>query len=208
MHFAFVPAVVVESAVAQAGVDTMSSSVPSNEDANDSHSENYRNLGFTRGELAEAMSEAYGELIALVTSDAFRTTYKEMCGLPPQDRPRFVRDIFLDAEERRNRGIVDPPDVLVQTSAFGDRRPTLFVVKKFLPERFHGAWENVNLTFDNEFADEEISRDPAIAWRKPLPVDLQNSLISEGLDRESIPDISDDDPTWSIGLGESTKPQG
>ncbi len=168
-------------------------------------SDHYAHLGFSRDELKMAMTEAYDDLTRLVTSTAFREAYREMRSLPPDDRPRFVRDVFLSPSERQRRGIVIAPGVLVQTSTFGDRRPTLFVVKKFLPERFHDAWENVNITFDNEFEDDEISRDPEIAWRKPLSVGLHNAVIASGLAAEAVPDVGEEDPTWSIGLGETTR---
>lgn len=168
-------------------------------------SENYFGLDFSRDELKEAMQAGYRDLIALVASEAFRAAYRAMYSLPPKDRPRFVKDVFLNPDERRRRSIEVPEGVLVQTSAFGDRRPTLFVVKKFLPERFHGAWENVNITFDNEFEDDDVSRDPKIAWRKPLAVSLQNALMSAEIDAEEVSDLGVHDPVWSTGLGESTK---
>lgn len=165
----------------------------------------YPGLDFSRDELRDAMQAGYRDLVRLVSSEAFRQAYRDMYSLPPNERPRFVRDVFLNEVERRRRGIQVPDGVLVQTSSFGDRRPTLFVVKKFLPERFHSAWENVNITFDNEFADDEISRDPAIAWRQPLSVGLQNALLSSDVPLEDVPDLGVDDPVWSTGLGESTK---
>lgn len=174
-------------------------------DQSDNHLQ-YDGLDFTREELSAAMAAGYKELIAYVNGAGFRQTFEELYSLPEEDRPQFVKDVFMNAEERNRRGMPAPPGVLVQTSAFGDRRPTLFCVKKFLPERFHGAWENVNLTFDNEFEDETISRDPKIAWRKPLPVGLQNVLMSASLDAETVPDLGADDPTWPKGLGDSTNP--
>jgi hypothetical protein len=81
-------------------------------------------------------------------------------------------------------------------------------VKKFLPVKFHAAWENVNLTFDNEYNDKDVSRDPAVAWRKPLPVSLQNALIAEHIDLESAPDLGVNDPDWSSQLGKTGAPRG
>lgn len=199
----FVPVGVAEFAVAQGAAETMVQQGTPGSTA----SAHYANLDFSREELAEAMSQAYAELTELISSSAFRAAYREMRALPPGERPRFVREVFLDSSERKRRGIHVASGILVQTSTFGDRRPTLFVVKKFLPEKFHAAWENVNITFDNEFADEDISRDPEVAWRKPLSVGMQNTLIAAGLESEVIPDVGADDPTWSIGLGESTIPK-
>jgi len=163
--------------------------------------DHYANLSFGRNELTAAMRSTYDELIAFVSQPAFRTVYAEMLGLPASERPTFVNRVLLDRDELERRGVTIPPGVLVQTSAFGDRRPTLFAVKKFLPEKFHAAWENVNLTFDNEYEDHEVSRDPKMAWRKPLPVTFQNSLIASNANLDAAPDTGLLDPNWYEGLG-------
>lgn len=161
----------------------------------------YPNLDFSRAELAAAMRETYDLLIDFVSQPPFAAAYREMLALAPVDRPAFVNAVFLNRDELERRGVSIPDGVLVQASAFGDRRPTLFAVKKFLPERFHAAWENVNLTFDNEYEDEDVSRDPAKAWRKPLPVVVQNGLIATGGDLDTAPDVGRLDPIWSEGIG-------
>lgn len=148
----------------------------------------FARLGFTREELAAEMRTAWDELIAFVTTPSFRVVHKEMMALPPAGRPGFAARVFLNPDELQRRGVHTPDEVLVQTSAFGDRRPTLFVVKKFLPPRFHQAWENVNITFDNEYPDSQVSRDPQVAWRRPLPVALQNAALAGGVDLEELPD--------------------
>ena len=114
-----------------------------------------------------------------------------MMALAPEKRPAFVHRVWLDPEERERRGIRHSEGILVQTSAFGDRRPTLFVVKKFLPEKYHVVWENVNWTFNNEFREEEVPTDPDSAWRMPLAVAAQNALIANKIDLQSMPDFSD-----------------
>lgn len=45
----------------------------------------------------------------------------------------------------------------------------------------------MNLTFSNDYDDSAISKDPEIAWRAPLPVALQNELIAQGINLESVP---------------------
>jgi hypothetical protein len=150
----------------------------------------YSGLDFTREELSAVMREAYDELIDFVTTPAFKAIHEELMSLPRQDRPTFVASVFLRPEELAKRGVRVPDGILIQTSAFGDRRPTLFAVKKFLPSRYHGAWENVNITFDNEYDDEEVSRDPEAAWRRPLPVALQNAAIAGDVDLESLPSLN------------------
>jgi len=147
----------------------------------------YQELDFGREELADAMRRNYDRIIAFVTTPEFKALHQELRRLPPAERPGFVEGVILQPAELAKRGIVVPDDILIQTSAFGDRRPTLFAVKIFLPAKFYGKpWENVNLTFDNEYEDEQVSRDPAKAWRPPLPVVVQNSLISKGADLESV----------------------
>jgi hypothetical protein len=163
----------------------------------------YPNLSFTRAELAAAMRSTYDELISFVSQPAFRAVYEELRALPPSQRPKFVNDVLVNRQELMRRGVDIPDGILVQTSAFGDRRPTLFAVKKFLPEKFHAAWENVNLTFDNEYADDAVSRDPGLAWRKPLPVSLQSQLIAEHAELDDYPDVGRSDPAWSQGLGKT-----
>jgi hypothetical protein len=106
--------------------------------------------------------------------------------LPEGDRPEFVAQVFLDPNELARRGVEVPLDVLIQTSAFGDRRPTLFAVKKFLPEKYQAAWENVNLTFGT-YDEAAVLNTPEASWRPPLPVQLQNALIARGIDLECAP---------------------
>lgn len=163
----------------------------------------YPGLSFTRTELAAAMRTTYDELIAFVSQPAFRRVFEELRSLPPSKRPAFVSSVLVNRPELERRGVDIPDGILVQTSAFGDRRPNLFAVKKFLPERFHVAWENVNLTFDNEHEDGEVSRDPAMAWRKPLPVALQSQLIAANARLDDCPDLGRTDPAWSQSLGKT-----
>jgi hypothetical protein len=105
--------------------------------------------------------------------------------LNPKDRPSFVNEVWLNQEFLKGKGLVIPEGILIQTSAFGDRRPTLFVVKKFLPVKYHRAWENVNWTFNNDFKNEDVPYDSKSAWRLPLSVSVQNAIISNGLDLQS-----------------------
>jgi len=106
--------------------------------------------------------------------------------LGPSRRPLFVVDVLLNDDELARRGVRVPEGVLIQRSAFGDRRPTLFAVKKFLPSNFRDVWENVNLTFDNKFADESVSRSPEVSWREPLPVGEQARIMATGGDLERV----------------------
>jgi|SRR5271157_384378 len=147
----------------------------------------YENLSYGRDELAQAMRATYDDLIDFVTTQEFKAVMKEFRDLPSHERPAFVLSVLLDKEELDRRGVHAPDGILIQRSAFGDRRPTLFCVKKYLPERYRDVWQNVNLTFDNEFADESVSRAPEVAWRPPLPIDLQAQVMAAGRDLEDVP---------------------
>ena len=147
---------------------------------------NYDGMDFGRDELYGIMRTTYDELINFVTTPAFKAFHKELMGLLPKKRPSFVAKVLFDPDERIKRGIVVPNRIVIQTSAFGDRRPTLFG-EKFLPRKYQKVWENLNLTFDNEYKNNKVSRASKKAWRPPLPVTLQNALIAAGTDLESVP---------------------
>lgn len=133
--------------------------------------------GVDRELLFAEMRRGYDRIIEFVTSPAFRAVHGELMSLPPKSRPRFVSEVLLNDDELRKRGVERPPDLLIQRSAFGDQRPTLFCVKKWLPRELHMFWENVNITFDNEYDDDAVPRD-GTAWRPPLPVGIQDALLS------------------------------
>ncbi|MGW8500234.1 hypothetical protein [Streptomyces sp. CLCI03] len=146
----------------------------------------YPGLDFNQAELASVMRKNYDDLIEFVTSPAFKKVHAELMDLPEPQRPAFIMEVLLRPDEMRKRGVEIPPGILIQMSAFGDRRPTLFAVKKFLPKKYHGAWENVNITFSNSYDEEDVSREGDVAWRAPMPVALQNALIANGDDLESV----------------------
>lgn len=150
----------------------------------------YDGLEFDQAELAAAMSANYQDILEFITQPVFQAMFAEMMALPPARRPAYVSDVWLEPLELERRGLHVPEGILIQTSAFGDRRPTLFVVKKFLPEKYHSAWENVNWTFNNDFKDEDVPRDPESSWRMPLTVSVQNALLAGGIDLASVPDES------------------
>ena len=119
---------------------------------------NYHALDFDREELSLAMRKAYDDIIEFITTPEFQAIHRELMSLQIKYRPAYVAKIILDRDELLARGLVVPEGILIQASAFGDRRPTLFAVKKFLPKKFHKAWENVNWTFSNEFDIDEIRK--------------------------------------------------
>jgi hypothetical protein len=140
----------------------------------------YPGTDITHAELFGLMRQAYDEIIAFISDERFRSTVDELYKLPPEARPSFVRVVFLDPLELEKRGIKVPPNLKILRSAFGDRRPTLFCVKRWLPTRYHKIWQNCNVTFDNDFADTGVPRDER-AWRRPLPADVQAILIEAGV---------------------------
>lgn len=146
----------------------------------------YDSLSYSQEELAHAMRVAYDALIDFVTTPEFREIMKELGDRHAQERPSFVMSVLLDKAELARRGVFPPDDILIQRSAFGDRRPTLFCVKKLLPDQYSDVWQNVNFTFDNCFADQSVSRAPEFAWRQPLPVSLQAEIMAKGGDLEQI----------------------
>jgi hypothetical protein len=151
----------------------------------------YEGLNFSRKELSSIMKEYYEDIITFITQPVFQTLFSEMMSLKPNERPAYVNDVWINPTELEKRGLQVPKGILIQTSAFGDRRPTLFVVKKFLPEKYHKAWENVNWTFNNDFQEEDVPSDPENSWRLPLSVSVQNALISNNINLQSVEDDSD-----------------
>jgi hypothetical protein len=147
----------------------------------------YQGLDFDRGELSSVMKNNYEDIIEFIAQPVFQSLFIEMMNLQPNERPSFVNEVWLNSDELKKRGLDIPAGILIQTSAFGDRRPTLFVVKKFLPEKYHRVWENVNWTFNNDFKDEEVPSDPENSWRLPLTVSAQNALLTKNIDLQSIP---------------------
>jgi hypothetical protein len=147
----------------------------------------YPHLTYGQDELGQVMRAAYADLIDFVTTPEFEAIMQEFGKIRSYERPSFVSSVLLNKEELAKRGVHTPEDILIQRSAFGDRRPTLFCVKKYLPEKYADVWKNVNLTIDNRFADKSVSREPEMAWREPLPVDMQAEAIAAGVNLESIP---------------------
>jgi hypothetical protein len=139
---------------------------------------NYARLDYGPDELQAVMREHYDKLIAFASSPGFKLVFEDLMQLHPQHRPAFVQNVLLDAAKLAAYGVKVPEGILIQRSAFGDRRPTLFAVKHFLPEKYRNVWENVNLTFDNEHTDDSVSRDKDVCWRAPLQPTLQAAAIA------------------------------
>lgn len=100
----------------------------------DVSTDRYAHLAYSPAELQAAMRTHYDKIIDFVTSEPFKALMEEMSKLSHLARPQFVHDVLLDKAELKRRGVVVPEGILIQRSAFGDRRPTLFAVKHFLPD--------------------------------------------------------------------------
>lgn len=86
------------------------------------------------------------DIADFVDTAEFQQLLVDLWETPPEERPEFVRNVILDEGEMEKRGIEVPEDIVVQRSAFGDNRPTLFCVTKKLG---YGQ-RKVTVTFDNE----------------------------------------------------------
>jgi hypothetical protein len=134
-----------------------------------------------QNELYGVMRRTYDELLELVDTPGFQLILEELYSLPETHRPGYVEDVILRPERLRDRGVIIPEEILVQRSSFGDRRPTLFCIKKYLPDGYREFWENVNITFDNDFIESLTVPKDERAWRKPLPIEVQALLMSVGM---------------------------
>jgi len=140
-------------------------------------------------QIRAAMADGYRRMFAVAQTPQFRALLRELEALAPRERPAFVANVLLDSQELARRGVVLPDGVLLVRSAFGDRRPTLFCLKVYMPAHLQRYWQNVNLTFDNEGPPaEELA--PAIAWRRPLVPLAQAALVKASGGKASAPGTS------------------
>lgn len=138
-----------------------------------------------RADIQTAMRAGYDKLISVVETTAFQNVLVELFGLPRKMRPDFVRSVLLTEIGRISRDINLPQDVLLVRSSFGDRRPTLFCLKIYLPQHLWYPWQNVNITFDEFYSDDDIPRDDR-AWRVGLGFDQQAGLIAAGINYRAL----------------------
>ncbi len=135
--------------------------------------------------LYKIMRETYDELIDFIVDTPFKELIETMYKEPEDARPAFVTDKILNGEYLASQGIKVPDDILIQRSSFGDGRPTLFVVKKYLGEENRDIWENVNITFDQESDDGEV-KSPEVSWQKPLPPSLLSATQALGISAKKM----------------------
>lgn len=140
---------------------------------------------FSKPTLVDAMKRSYAELLEFASLPQFQDMLDELYSLAPAERPDFVNNVIMNSSKMAERGLSPPADILIQRSSFGDRRPTLFCIKKYIEEHLQTHWQNVNITFDNLYSEEEVPRGEE-AWRVPLPFDLQQALVSEHITEHQI----------------------
>jgi len=136
-------------------------------------------------QMREAMRQGYDDLIAFAQTEGFQSLVMDLFERPRHERPTFVKDVILNPTALAERGLVVPDGILVQRSSFGDRRPTLFCIKKFLPKHLQLPWQNVNLTVDDIYDDDAVPRDRR-AWRSALSFDMQAAMIGAGMTAEEM----------------------
>ncbi len=135
--------------------------------------------------IAREMKAGYERLFRVIQTTEFQAVLEKVYGLPLSERPGFVKEYLLSEEGRRSLGLLLPPDVLLLRSTFGDRRPTLFCLKTYLPDECQAPWQNVNVTFDIAYDDREVPKDER-AWRLGLPFDVQAALMSSGFSVDEV----------------------
>ena len=143
---------------------------------------------FCKETLLSAMKSGYRELLDFACKPEFQALLDELYSLAPHERIAFVNSVVLEPKQMAERGLEPPLGILIQRSSFGDRRPTLFCIKKYIDERLQTHWQNVNITFDNLYEDADIPRDHA-AWRRPLPFELQQALVAKHIEESDLSDI-------------------
>lgn len=97
-------------------------------------------------ELRTEVETSIMEIARFVETEEFQDLLVELWHTPREERQDFVKNVILNEEEREKRGIEVPPRMVIQRSAFGDQRPTLFCVSKMLSD----GKRKTTITFDNE----------------------------------------------------------
>lgn len=94
--------------------------------------------------------DALDQIAAFVCTPQFQSVLEELRAAPVSDRHLFVASVMLSQAELARRGVIVPPDLVIQRSVFADGRPTLFCVSKAVSGI--PPWHKVTITFANEGA--------------------------------------------------------
>ena len=138
--------------------------------------------------LHDESKQGYDEIIHFVTTPEFNSVYKELMGLAVNDRPEFVVNVLLNDIALQNRGVNRPQDLFIMRTAFGDKRPALFCVKKWLSRDLNIVWENVNITFSNNSKEKVLEEENVL--RSPVPVAIQHEYLSGRLKKEEVDEVA------------------
>jgi hypothetical protein len=110
--------------------------------------------------LVRWMTEAVLVIYRYAASEEFQEMYRELQELESfEAQDEFVRHVLLDPAELVRRGLTPPEGVTIQRSAFGDKRPTIFCLVKYLPDGVRKA----TITLDHR-SDKPAAR--------PYPADI------------------------------------
>jgi hypothetical protein len=111
--------------------------------------------------LSEEVRSTTTEIAEFVYTEEFQALVSELNRKSVSERYDFVRNVVINKDELAKRGISVPEGMIIQRSAFADKRPTLFCVTKYLSDQRY----KVTITFDNPEGGESITPDP---WAKHL----------------------------------------
>ena len=137
--------------------------------------------------LHDESKQGYDEIIQFVTTPEFNSIYNELMDLSIFEQPKFVVNVLLNDIELQNRGVNRPQNLFIMRTAFGDKRSTLFCVKKWLSRDLNVVWENVNIIFDTN-SKEEVSNGTS-TFRSPVPVAIQHEYLSGRLEKEEVDEV-------------------
>lgn len=95
----------------------------------------------------QEMVSVLKEIDEFAESSKFNSLIKELRALPTfEEKQKFVRNVIINPDEHRKRGIVVPEGMKVQRSYFWDDRPTLFCIVKYLKD----GKRKMTWTFDDD----------------------------------------------------------
>jgi hypothetical protein len=98
-------------------------------------------------EVRAVLKEGIEDIGDFVGTPPVQRLLEHLYALAEDERPQFVLDVVLNAEQRTSRGIEVPEDMTIQRSQFADGRPTLFCIVKKVPLAY--PWQKVTITFDS-----------------------------------------------------------
>jgi hypothetical protein len=95
-------------------------------------------------ELKTDICDSIMEIGRFIYTDEFQSLLSEFKDTPKGLRSDFINKIVFNKKELKKRKVFVPPGMAIQKSTFGDGRPTLFCVTKYLKDKKR----KVTITFD------------------------------------------------------------